>query len=251
MTTIYAWPRALRYTASLSDEELPVRASRDFFTGEEQVSSAGPRRRVVQVTASALAGDRDGAGICASLNRLLGGGINLVRMRIPPFNWCREQTPLRSEPMGWTNSGSEMTWTDDSSPMVWFTGPLHSVTATTTAAGFAALVVTGLTPGQLVCRAYDVVQTWTVSGATVTLNGTSRAVRTVFADLDGTATIPLHDTLAVGLLSIGGSETAVFRVRARQPSAQTISADFPTSWTLREVLAYEIPEGTTEVDPWV
>lgn len=224
MTIIYAWPKALRYTAVLTDEELPVRSSRDVFTGQEYVSSAGPRRRTVQVTASALAANRDGAGICASLNRLLGGRINLVRMDLPPVNWFRERglAPFDLE------------------------GPAMAGTVTT-AGPFDAIALTGLAPGEIVCRAYDVLGSY----ASGTLAATARAVRTVRAELDGTAIIPLHDALPAGIIRVGEPETGVFRVTSFGRSAQTIGADFPTSWALREVLASEIPAGTMEVDPWV
>ncbi|MCA2014378.1 hypothetical protein LCM17_23005 [Cereibacter sphaeroides] len=223
MTKIYAWPKALRYTAALTDEELPVRSSRGMFSGRGYVSSAGPRRRVVQVTASALAGDRDGAGICASLNRLLGGRMNLVRMELPPVNWFRDpgKTPFDLE------------------------GPAMAGTVTSVG-DFDAIALTGLVPDEIVCRAYDVLGSY-VSGA---LAGTARAVRTVRAELDGTATIPLHEALPAGVIRVGEPETGVFRVTSMGRSPQTIGADFPTSWTLREVLASEIPAGATEVDPW-
>lgn len=247
MTVIYAWPRALRYTAALLDEEHPVTSSRGMFTGRDAVSSAGPRRRIVQVTASSLAAYRDGAGICASLNRLLGGRINLVRMDLPPVNWFAERLPLRSEPMTWTSGGDGLDWTSGGSPLVWFSGPLNSVTVTTHN-GFPALAVSGLTPGQLVCRAYDVVRSL---ASDTTLNGASRAVRTVFADASGNAVIPLHDAVPAGFLSIGGPDSGVFRVTSMSRSAQTVNADFPTAWVLREELPGEIPGGATEVDPWV
>lgn len=231
MTVIYAWPRALRYTAFLTDEELPNASSRGMFTGRDYVSSAGPRRRIVQVTAASLyrkhANTRefhsDGAGICASLNRLLGGRINLVRMDLPPVNWYRARgiLPLDLE------------------------GPAM-VGTVTTSGGFDAIALTGLVPGEIVCRAYDVLGSY-VSGA---LAGTARAVRTVRADLDGTATIPLHEALPAGVIRIGEPETGVFRVTAMSRSAQNPTADFPTSWSLREVLAGEYPDDATEIDPW-
>lgn len=223
MTVIYDWPRALRYTAVLTDEELPNASSRGMFSGRDYVSSAGPRRRTVQVTASALADDRDGAGICASLNRLLGGRINLVRMDLPPVNWYRERgiLPLDLE------------------------GPAM-VGTVTTSGGFDAIALTGLVPGEIVCRAYDVLGSY-VSGE---LAGTARAVRTVRADLDGAATIPLHEALPAGVIRVGEPETGIFRVTAMSRSAQNPTADFPTSWSLREVLAGEYPDDATEVDPW-
>ncbi|WP_127104372.1 hypothetical protein [Pararhodobacter zhoushanensis] len=244
MTVIYAFP-PLKYTATLLDDELPSRSSRGVFSGQDYVSSSGPRRRVIRVTASSLSGNRDGAGMSASLNRLLDGGVNLVRMACPSINWCHEARPLASAPLTWTTEGDPLEWTDGGDPLLWFTGPALAATVTTLN-GFAALALTGLTPGALVCRAYDVIRVY-VEGED---GGASRAVKTVFADASGDAVIPLFDALPAGIVSVGDTETAVFRVTSRSPSDQPVSGNWMYSWALREVLPDEYPEDATEVDPW-
>ena len=253
MTVIYAWP-PLKYTATLLADELPSRSSRGVFSGKDSVSSAGPRRRIVRVTASALSGDQDGAGMSASLNRWLGGRTNLVRRACPSVNRCRdaEDVGLASTPLIWTEGGAPLAWTEGGDPLLWFTGPAVAVTVTTLN-GFPALAMSGLTPGQLVCRAYDVVRVYDSdpeSDPPQTSLGVSNAVKTVFADASGSAVIPLHEALPAGIVSVGDTETAVFRVTDMTPSDQPVSGNWSVSWVLREVLATEIPVDATEVDPW-
>jgi len=243
MTVIYAWP-PLKARASMLTDEMPVRQSRGIFSGTDWGSSAGPRRLLVRLTVSSLAGNRDGAGLCQSLNRLLDGGINLVRLPLPAVNRCLDgATP--TNPLDWTYDSDPLDWTYDSDPLLWFSGPVRAATVTTLH-GFPALALTGLVPGVLICRAFEVIRVWDGHDD----EGASRAVTTVFADASGNAVIPLHEALPAGIVSTGASATAVFRVTSMQGADQPVGADWYYTWSLREVLAGEIPEGTTEVDPW-
>lgn len=247
MTTIYAWP-PVRYTASLHTVSYPVRRSRGIFSGAEDISAVAAPRRMVQLTVSALAGQhRDGAGLCESMARLLAGGVNLARLVLPSVNLYRELQPFASEPFTWTSAGLGMGWTYSGTPFVWMSGPLSPGTVATDLNGFPALALSGLTPGQRVCRAFDSVKTY----AAGVLLGATRALRSVVADADGNAVVSLHEPLPAGLVSIGGPEEAVFRATSMTPSAQPLNSDWSYSWSLREVLEGEIPEDAEEKNPWL
>lgn len=222
MTVIYAAPPWFT-KSSLWSEIAPVRRSRSALDGQRFVSSAGPARRVVSLTVSALAGKRDGAGLTQSLIRLLDGGVNLVRLDEPPVNWTRDRPDAPHDLTGGA-------W----------------VGAVTTSGGFDAVALTGRAPGEVVCRAFDLIGSY-VAGE---LAATARAVRTVLAGIDGTAVIPLHSALPAGVIRVGEAGTMVAEATSMPTAAQPIADDWVFPWTFREVLTAEIPEGATEVNPW-
>lgn len=222
MTVIYAWP-PLRNQTTLWSHEIPVRRSRGAFSGRNYASSAGAVRRTVQVSVSARAGYRDGAGLCESLNLLLDGGINLVRFPLPVLNWHRDVWAPPFDLEGEASLGT-----------------------VTTSGGFDAIALSGLVPGEVVCRAFDLIGSYDEGE----LAAVARAVSTVIAAIDGTAVIKLHTALPAGVIRIGESETGVFDVISMTPGAQAVRGDWSYAWALREVLAEEIDEEATEVDPW-
>lgn len=222
MSIIYAWPPLKNLTITPS-HEIGTRQSRGALSGRDYPSSIGAARRTLSLTCSALAGDRDGAGMCESLNLMLDGGINLARVEIPPINWHRDSWDAPFD-----LSGAAMVGT------------------VTTSGPFDAIALTGLVPGALVCRAFDLVGSY-VSGV---LAASARAVRTVRAELDGTAVIALHAALPAGVIRVGETETAVFRALSMTPSPQGTRGDWSYSWSLREVLTEELSGTETEVDPW-
>ena len=244
---IYAFP-PVAAVSTMWTEVAPVRVSRSAIDGRRYVSSAGPRRRTAMVLVSALARARDGAGYSESLKRFLDGGMNLVRLNSPAVNWhldaCR--STLRSSPLGWTVGGDPLDWTHDGQPLYWFTGPVLQGTSGTVGS-FPAVTITGLTPGALVCRAYDVIRSYATNGSTT---ATARAITTVYADASGKAVIRLHDALASGVISIGDQESAVFEVEDMPSSPQPVGQNWFYEWRFREVLPSEYASAT-EVNPWI
>lgn len=250
---IYAFP-PVAAVSTMWTEVAPVRVSRSAVDGRRFVSSAGPRRRTAMVLVSAGAKRRnstlnsDGAGYSESLKRLLDGGMNLVRLNSPAVNRVADacRNALKTAPLGWTVGGDPLEWTHDGQPLYWFTGPALQGTVIFES-GFPAIRVTGLTAGSLVCRAYDVIRSYSADGSTT---ATARAVRTVYAQSNGAARIPLHDALPAGVISIGDQESAVFEVDGPMPeSPQPLGANWFYEWRFREVLASEYA-GATEVNPW-
>lgn len=222
MTDIVAWP-SFRNQITAFTVSRPVRKGLSMFSQKRYASSAGPARRLAQVTVSSLAGERDGAGLVQALNAVIDGGVELVRMDAPPANWWRDVPPAPYS----------------------LTGPAMAGTVTTLG-GYDAIALTGQVPGALVCRAYDVIGSYTAG----TLTGTARAVTTVRAALDGTATIPLFSALSAGTIRIGAPESVVWSVDDIPQQPQPLQSDWSYTWSLTEVLTGEIPVGSTEVDPW-
>ena len=222
MTTIYTAP-PWRLKSTMPGLIQPTRQSRGVFSGEVHPSSAGPTRRKLAIEVSALAGNRDGAGLSESLKVLLDGGLNYVRVPVAPVNW------IRGLPGGPADLGGAG-W----------------VATVTTLHGFDAVRLTGRIPGAVVCRAYDLIGSY-VSG---TLAGTARAVATVKAGVDGVAVIPLHSALPAGVIRVGEAETMVARATQVPEAAQPVSGDWVLPWRFEEVLAGEYPGDTAEVNPW-
>lgn len=222
MTNIYAWPPFKTQSVSFSVLR-PSRSGVGAFTGERFGSTVGPSRLAASVSVSALAGDRDGAGMAESLLELMAGRVHLARMNTLPVNWIRDS---RAAPFS-------------------LTGPANAGTVTTSG-GFDAIQLTGQVPGAIVCRAFDVVGSY--SGGT--LQSTARAVRTVRANVSGVAVIPLHSALPAGIIWVGAPESRVWAMDGHSGGAQGVGADWSYSFALREVLTAEIPAGATEVDPW-
>lgn len=224
MTDIVTWPDALRSVSCRWGREWPMRRGVTSFGGKRFAASAGPTRRTVSIDVPALTSDgRDGAGLSASVAHLIDGGVGLVRLPCPPVNWVRDVPPAPFS----------------------LTGPAMAGTVTTLS-GFAAIALTGLIPGAIVCRAHDVVGSY-VSGV---LDSTAYAVTTVRAALDGTAVIPLFSAISAGTIRIGAPETMVAEALSIPYSAQPLDGQWVFPWSFREVLASELPASTTEVNPW-
>ena len=222
MTTIYTAP-PWRLKSSTPGLIQPIRQSRGIFSGTVLPSSAGPTRRTLAIEVSSLAGDRDGAGLSESLKRLLDGGLNLVRVPVPPINWIRDA----GQPV------------HDLAGAGW-------VATVTTRNGFDALRLTGRIPGAVVCRAYDLIGVY-VAGV---LSGSARAVATVKAGIDGVAVIPLFDPLPAGVVRVGESEAMVARATRIPEAAQPLSGDWIYSWAFEEFLPGDSPDDAEEVNPW-
>ncbi|SDX81213.1 hypothetical protein [Roseicitreum antarcticum] len=251
MTVIYPFPPLFAVSSEWT-EVAPVRRSRSAFSGQRFVSSAGPARRVAHVSISALSGARDGAGYSESLKRLLDGGINLVRLTSPAVNWHLDAVAAKmpgglvSHPSGFRAGDLTAIWRDNVAVAGGLVvGPML-IGVPADHRGFPAIALEGLTPRALVCRAHDVVRSYPLDLA----SATARAVRTVYAEADGTARISLHSALPKGVISVTDQESAVFEVlempRAVQPTGQNWFYD----WSFREVLADEIHPDTVEVYPW-
>jgi len=222
MTDIIAWPPFKMQAVQFSVER-PARSGIGAFTGERFGASVGSARMRAGVTVTALSGDRDGAGMAESLKHLLAGRANLVRMDAPPVNWALDEKPAPFSLTGPAMTGS-----------------------VTTSGGFDAVQITGLVPNKIVCRAYDVIGSY--SGGT--LAATARAVRTVRADLSGAAVIPLHSALPAGVMRVNAPQSLVFDMDGISGGGQAVGSDWSYQFTLREVFTAEIPAGATEVDPW-
>lgn len=248
MTNIYAFP-PVGVIGREWTEETRVSRSAYLFSGKRAVSSLAPRRRLASLAVSALARGRNGAGYSESLKRLLDGGMHLVRLTSWPINWYLDAVAAGgvTVPLSWTAGGVPLTWTSGGVPLVWFSGGVVQGVAGTDAAGFPILTLTGLVPGQIVVRPFEVVRVFpTAGGASVA----ARAVGLVIADGSGGAVLRLHDALVSGTVSFGDAESAVFEVTGWPRAVQGVRGDWTYSWDFREVLAGEITS-PVEIDPWV
>ena len=248
MTNIYAFPPVGSVGREWTEETRVARSSY-LFSGKRAVSSLGPRRRLASLTVSALALGRNGAGYSESLKRLLDGGLHLVRLWSWPVNWhldAADMAALLTEPLSWTSGGVPLIWTSGGVPLLWFTGANVQGVAGTDAAGFPILTLSGLPPGQLVLRPFDVVRVFpTAGGASVA----ARGVGAVSSDGAGAAVVRLHGALPTGTVSLGDVETAAFEVTSMPRAVQPVGADWTYEWGFREVLAAEITD-PVEVNPW-
>jgi hypothetical protein len=246
VTIIYAFPPVASKGREWT-EEVRVQRSAYLLSGKRAVSSLGPRRRLAQVQVSALARGRNGAGYSESLKRFLDGGINLVRLYSWPVNWHLDATGAGvSVPMTWTSGAVPLTWTSGAVPMRWFSGPAIRGVAGTDAGGFPILTLSGLVPGALVVRPFDVLRAYPDNGDP---SVAVRAVSLVYADGSGGAVVRLHDAAVSGTVSVGDSETGVFEATAMPRAVQPVNGDWVYQWDFREVLADEITD-PEEVNPW-
>jgi len=252
---IVAWP-PVGIVSAAPWVERPVVRSEGLLSGARAVASAGPERRVAQLSVSSLALGRSGAGYMAQLWRELDGGLNLVRLGVVSANWFLDRQAGRSafgtEPLGWTVDGSDpLEWTvDGSDPLAWFVGAVRLGSAGTDADGYATITLTGLPPNTLIVRPDDVVRSYVVDAGEIEATSAARAVTAAVSDGAGSVTIRLDAALPAGVIALHDTESVVFDVTGIQQAAQTVSGDWQTQVNLREVLAHE-RVGATEWNPWI
>ena len=251
---IVAWP-PVGVVSAAPWVERPVVRSEGLLSGARAVASAGPERRVAQLSVSSLAMGRSGAGYMAQLWRELDGGLNLVRLGVVSANWFLDRQAGRSafgaEPLVWTVDGSDpLAWTvDGSDPLAWFVGAVRLGSAGTDAKGYATITLTGLPPNTLIVRPDDVVRSYVVDAGEIDSTSTARAVTAAVSDGAGAVTIRLDAALPAGVIALHDTESVVFEVVSIKQAAQTVSGDWQTQISLREVLAHE-RVGATEWNPW-
>ncbi|MFN6976944.1 MAG: hypothetical protein ACK4OP_02385 [Gemmobacter sp.] len=245
---IIAWPPFGTISAEVGVEQR-VQRSVALFSGRRAVSSLGPSRRVAVIGISALARGRSGAGYAHMLARLLDGGMNLVRVPLPPVTWhadrCRGAW-RNTGPLDWTAAGDPLAWSAGNAALRWFAG-LALAGVAGTADGWPVLTVSGLPPGAPAVRPGEVVRVWT---PVPLASAVARALAPAHADATGAAVVRLDAALPSGVVSLGDREDGVFEVTAIPQAAQPVSGDWSFSWPLREVLPHEVPAGAEEVDPW-
>lgn len=251
---IIAWP-PVGITSRAPWVERPIVRSEGLLFGARVVASAGPARRVAQLSVSSLAMGRSGAGYMAQLWRELEGGMNLLRIGVSSANWFLDEQAGRvrfgDAPLYWTVDGSDpLAWTvDGTDPLAWFVGPARTGTHGTDALGYPTLSLTGLPPNAVIVRPDDIVRSFAVDEGEIGSATTARAVTLARSDGAGAVTIRLDAELPAGVISLHDTESVVFEVTSLQPSAQGLSGDWQTTISLREVLPHEYA-GATEWNPW-
>jgi len=256
MTDVYTFPPVGTVSARVTVDR-PVRRSRYALSGRAVESTAGPARRVVDLTISALSMARDASGLLERLWELTDGGIAPVLLTLPPVNWHLDRERgraegLHSQPIDWTAGGAPLGWTADGAPLRWFSGRARRV-----AASAGVVVVPDLSaypvstaprfaPGQVVARAGDVLRVWALDGATSTM---ARVIRTATADAQGVAQIATDGPLPAGIVSLHDHATAYFKITAYNPGAQGVGTNWQHGVALREELAAEVPDPVV-IDPW-
>lgn len=248
MVNIYTFPPVGLVSVTLR-EDRPVRRASYALSGKRVVVSGGPTRREVQLGISALSIHRGGAGYMAELWRYIDGGINLVRLNVPPQNWHLDHLGIRAEAgdgaITWTDDGTVMPWSNDFVGLNWFlTGRAATVT---TLAGYPyAVRVTGLPPSTLVARPGDILR---VYGAGDAVGTAARVMDMTTSDASGVAIAPVASPLPAGIAAFGDEESIIFEVTDYSPQAQGVGQNWTVGMSLREVFASEI-DSPVEIDPW-
>ena len=246
---IYQFPPAAIVGWRLS-EDRPVRRSEYALDGKRAVSSAGPTRRMLDLSVSALGGDGASAGYLSQLWRYIDGGIGLVRLNLPPVNWwgdwCRLRGLAGNRPISWEEVGTPITWEDTGTPISWFAQTRRFATVTSLSGYPAAVEVTGLPANIIVARPGDILRVHATDHSSSTAATVLDLTR---SDAAGVAVVPLDAALPAGVAAFADEVSAVFEVTSYDPGQQYFSRNWTISMSLREVLDSEI-SGPTEIDPW-
>lgn len=243
---IYRFPPAKLLSSAWSVED-PTRRSRGVTSGDDLLSSAGPRRRLAVVTISALSGaDRAGAGYSDALKSLLRGGEHLVELQSPAPNWYRDQPRPEtiSRDLAWVDGATGLQWQAGGAGLKWREVFYPRATAVQDN-GFPALRIEGAPPGLVIARPNDPIAVY--DGATKLAS--ARALNVARSDALGVAVIRFNETLPSGELHIGERETAVFRATSMPFQMQPIDQNWGLEWKFREVLPHERPNAEV-LNPW-
>lgn len=257
MVDVIAWP-PVGVIGTEWTEDSPVQISRSGITGRERVSAFQRPRRLARLIVPGIGKDTMGGGYMEMLKRHLKGRVNCVRLHSYAVNWhfdSRINDPLRSLlPLNWTTGDDPLDWTAGGDPLYWFTGSVITGTSTTVG-GFPALSVSGLPPNMLVARPGEFVTVYPLI-ADADESYTSQITAPAYSDANGDAVLVLFDELPTGTgygewarVSIGVSESAVFRPVALPRAVQPQMGQWTYEWEFRQVFEEEV--GTfTEVNPW-
>lgn len=235
-------------------EEAPVQISRSMVTGAERVSAVQRKRRLATLTVPGFGRSPYDAGYIEILKRHL-EGVHLVRLNSYPINWHFDSETDRltrgSTRLLWTADGDPLDWTASSVPLYWFSGTVLAGTSTTVS-GASHLAVTGLPPSILVARPGEFVTVYP-SVANDTGAVTAQIAVPAYSDAGGAATLRLFDPIANGAwarVSIGTSQSAVFRPEAYPRARQPYIGNWEYEWAFREAFADEVG-GFEEINPWL
>jgi len=241
--TIYHWP-PVGLTGWLLTRVDPVSRSASSLTGRDYASQAQPMRRLVTAHVTAIGPDAAGAGYMEMLKSFL-AGIHWVQVDAESSIWHIARSQFRNSIMEWTAGGIDLLWSDGPDNLFWVDHAIHGTTGT--ADGWPVLTVTGLPPNQIVVRPHEL-----VSVMIGVETHAARAVRVTWSDGAGTAVIRLASALPAGsgLASLGARERLILRPLNDPRPVQPVGGDWTYEWDFIEVLADEIPPGTTTVDPW-
>ena len=247
---VFAWP-PVGVTGADWTEEAPVQMARSMVTGAEFSSAVQRKRRLATLNVSALSRDLWGAGYMEMLKRCL-EGIHAVRLNSMPVNWWPDAAAelnlfRQAVPLDWAAADVPLSWTDAAVSLLWFSGTVLFATLTTSG-GYPAVQVTGLPPNVLIARPGEFVTSYVTPADRI--GSTAQVLAPAYSDAAGVVVIRLLTALAfAGRISIGGSDTAVFKPVAYPRSVQPLAENWFYSWSFREVFADEVG-GFEEVDPW-
>ncbi|WP_376872393.1 hypothetical protein [Albirhodobacter sp. R86504] len=213
MTKVFQWPpvcpreRSLRISAPISSE-------RSLLTGRRYASSRGRARYVAALSVNSHSHGKTAAGYMEALERLLDGGLHLIRLSL------------------WSNAVPRK--------QRWLPG---GVLAVAVASGdLQSFTLTGIPPRYELLRPDE---PFTVGGVVY------RAVNRVIGAEDRTATVFVAgDVGAGGALTIGGAESRVFAVDSFPSPSQAVSSAWSYDWAMTEVFADEVQGGFEEINPW-
>lgn len=248
---IVAWP-PVGIVSAAPWVERPVARSEGLNTRSAIMASAGPARRLAQLTVSALAQGRAGAGYMDQLWREIDGGLHYVRLDVVSPNWFLDRAPGRAmgytRPGGWVYDGDGANWTSGGTVAVWFTQS-NRVGTPGSASGYPTITIPGLPPNTLIVRPGDILRSYTLAAGVVSGSAVARAVAEARSNGAGSVTIRLDAALPLGIISLHDAESCVFEVTGITPGAQGVAGDWQYQVNLREVLPTEYA-GATEVNPW-
>ena len=245
MTNIYQWP-PVHTVGRKWTVDAPVARSQFAFSGKRLVSSAGAARRVASVTVSVLSGDRNGAGYCEVLKKLLDGGVHLVRLYSWPINWHLDaDTSRNTAPLEWTSGGDPLEWTSGGDGVQWFTGPVVQAVPSVVD-GWNVVTLTGLPPNTLVLRPAEFIRVFESGDFVGTV---AQVVAPAYSNGSGVAVARLFSAVPAGVASLGDRETAIFEARSLPEAVQPVGQNWTYQWDFLEVFPEEI-DSPVEVNPW-
>ena len=244
---VYGWP-PVGVVGSEWTHVAPIEESLSGVTGARYASASEPERRAVRLRVSALSLGRSGAGYIEALKRLMNGGANLVRLNSYPINWhldaLSEADGRTMDRLLWTSDGDDLEWTSGADDLIWFSGALLTGTLTTSG-GFPAVSVTGLPPSRLVARPGEFLTVFGTPDVTVQI------IAPAYSDGSGNAVVRVLTSPGIaGAVSLGGSDTGVFRAIGELPrSTQPVGQNWFYDWEFIEVFSDEVG-GFTEFPGW-
>lgn len=249
MLNVYPWPPVLATSRSWNLKQ-PVARSYSMVNGRRVASTAKRPRRIAKLTVHPRR--NYGFGYMVALERLLEGGVNLVRLKSCRMGWGVINTPrllMETAQVDWLSTDDQADWYSGGDLILWGDEENSGVPFSISEEGYVLTVQgTGAEAGTVILAPGDFLTVFQGSQQ-ITVMATAPSV----VQEDGSASVRLLQPLASGSGTVlfGTFESGLFEMIGDFPElTKEGSGPQRVELNFRQVFEDELRSELREVNPW-